>query len=55
MTTFPCLLYKTIYWQHFLLTHIINLSIIYGIVPDELKIARVLPIFKSGDKALFSN
>ena len=47
--------YKTIYWQHFLLTHIINLSIIHGIVPDELKIARVVPIFKSGDKALFSN
>ena len=37
------------------LTHIINLSVIHGIVPDELKIARVVPIFKSGDKALFSN
>ena len=37
------------------LTHIINLSIIHGIVPDELKISRVVPIFKSGDKALFSN
>ena len=36
------------------LTHIINLSIIHGIVPDDLKIARVVPIFKSGDKALFS-
>ena len=47
--------YKTIYSQHFLLTHIINLSIIHGIVPGELKIARVVPIFKSGDKALFSN
>ena len=37
------------------LTHIVNLSITHGIVPDELKIARVVPIFKSGDKALFSN
>ena len=37
------------------LTHIINLSIIHGIVPDELKIARVVPVFKSADKALFSN
>ena len=37
------------------LTHIINLSITHWIVPDELKIARVVPIFKSGDKALFSN
>ena len=27
------------------LTHIINLSIQHGIVPDEMKIARVIPIF----------
>ena len=37
------------------LTHLVNLSITDGIVSDELKIARVIPIFKSGDKALFSN
>ena len=37
------------------LTHIVNLSITHGIVPDDLKIALVIPIFKSGDKALFSN
>ena len=37
------------------LTHIVNLSIIHGIFPNELKIARVVPIFKPGDKALFSN
>lgn len=37
------------------LTHIVNLSIIHGIVAIELRIARVVPIFKSGDKALFSN
>jgi len=37
------------------LTHIVNLSIIHGIVPNDLKIARVVPTFKSGDKALFSN
>ena len=34
------------------LTHIINLSIIHGIVPDELKISFVIPIC---DKVLFSN
>ena len=34
------------------LTHIINLSIIHGIVPDELKISFVVPIC---DKVLFSN
>ena len=37
------------------LTHIINLSITHGIFPNEMKIARVLPLFESGDKALFSN
>lgn len=38
-----------------LLTHTINMSIVSGIVPDELKIARVIPLFKSGDRSLFTN
>jgi len=37
------------------LTHLINLSIISGVVPDQLKIARVIPLFKSGDKSTFTN
>ena len=37
------------------LTYIINLSIQSGIVPDGMKIARVIPIFKNGDSALFTN
>ena len=37
------------------LTHIINLSIAHGVVPREMKIARVVPIFKSGDQTLFTN
>ena len=37
------------------LTHIVNFSIIHGIVPNKLKIVHVVPILKSGDKALFSN
>ena len=32
------------------LTHLINLSISLGIVPDELKVARVIPIFKACTK-----
>ena len=32
-----------------LLTHLINLSISLGILPDELKVARVIPIFKGED------
>ena len=37
------------------LTHIINLSIQSGIVPDRMKIARVISIFKSGDSSLLTN
>ena len=37
------------------LVHICNLSLKTGIFPDELKIANVVPIFKSGDDMVFSN
>ena len=37
------------------LTHITNFSIQHGIVPNEMKIARVIPIFKSDDQSLFTN
>jgi hypothetical protein len=37
------------------LMHLINLSINSGIVPQQLKIAPVVPIFKSGDNSVFSN
>ena len=33
--------------------HIVNLSIMHGIIPDQMKIARVVPIFKAGDKSNF--
>lgn len=33
-----------------ILGHIINISIANGVYPDELKLARVTPIFKSGSK-----
>ena len=33
------------------LTRLVNSSFQNGIFPDELKIAKVIPIFKSGDKA----
>ena len=32
------------------LVYIINLSISSGIVPDNMKIAKVVPIFKKGNK-----
>jgi hypothetical protein len=34
------------------LTHIFNMSFRYGIVPRKLKIAKVIPVFKTGDKSL---
>ena len=37
------------------LTHLINESISQGIFPDELKLAKVLPIFKWEDEQLVQN
>ena len=34
---------------------IMNLSISYGIVPDQMKIARVIPLFKADDQSLLTN
>ena len=37
------------------LTHIINVSLDSGIVPDELKIAKVVPIYKAVDNTILNN
>ena len=37
------------------LVHIINSSLSTGIFPNALKIANILPLFKSGKSSLFSN
>ena len=37
------------------LVHVFNLSIKKGVFPSELKIARVVPLYKSGDPLSFSN
>lgn len=37
------------------LTYICNQSFITGIFPDEMKIAKVIPLFKAGEKDQFSN
>ena len=37
------------------LTNIFNLSLSTGVVPDKLKAAKVIPIFKKADSAIFSN
>ena len=38
-----------------ILAHINNQSLLDGIFPDSLKIAKVIPIFKSGNSDLVSN
>ena len=37
------------------LKHVLNLSITQGFFPNEMKIARVIPLFKGGDSTKFSN
>ena len=37
------------------LTHVINLSVIQGVVPDDLKLARIVPLYKRSDKTNVSN
>ena len=37
------------------LTHIINKSLDTGIIPDDMKIAKVIPMYKSSDPSLLKN
>ena len=37
------------------LEHTLNQSIVTGTVPDNLKTAEVVPLFKSGNNKLFNN
>ena len=37
------------------LKHICNASFNTGIFPNQMKIAKVIPIFKSGEKGMFTN
>ena len=37
------------------LVHLINSSFVSGIFPDKLKVSKVRPLFKKGDKSKMSN
>ena len=37
------------------LTYVLNISINSGLLPAQLKLVRVVPLYKSGDKSLLSN
>ena len=39
----------------YILSHIINCSMVEGIFPDSLKIAKIIPIYKSGDSKSLTN
>ena len=38
-----------------IITHLVNLSLTQGFFPNELKTAKVVPLFKSEDSSLFTN
>jgi hypothetical protein len=37
------------------LQHIFSLSLSTGVVPAQLKVAKVIPVFKSGDRSIMDN
>ena len=50
-----CLIKKLIPYIVVPLKHIFNFSLLNGVFPDSMKIAHVIPIFKSGNTKEFSN
>ena len=37
------------------LAHVCSKSFEYGVFPDNMKVTKVIPLFKAGDRSLFSN
>ena len=37
------------------LAHIVNLSLSHGIFPNDMKLAKIVPILKNGNTKLFNN
>ena len=51
----PCIVKQT--YNYFLvpLVHVCNMSLLHGIFPNELKMARVIPLYKGGDSKYIVN
>ena len=51
----PSIIKKT--YEYFVvpLVHICNVSFLYGVFPNELKIAKVIPLFKGGESKYLIN
>ena len=50
-----CVIQKTMKEVAAPLTHIFNISFLLGVVPGQRKIARIVPVFKAGNKKILNN
>ena len=50
-----CIIQKTMKEVAAPLTHIFNQSFLLGVVPDQMKIAKIVPVFKAGNKKILTN
>ena len=50
-----CIIQKTMKEVAAPLTHIFNQSFLLGVVPDQMKIAKIVPVFKAGNKKILNN
>ena len=50
-----CIIKKLIPYIVVPLEHMFNISLLNGVFPDSMKIARAIPLFKSGNTKEFSN
>ena len=55
MITYPCILLKGRFLISEQLKYLINMSLETGIFPDQLKVAKIIPIFKTGEADIFTN
>ena len=50
-----CIIQKTMKEVAAPITHLFNQSFLLGVVPDQMKIAKIVPVFKAGNKKVLNN